>query len=130
MKRILLSLALSSLVLGPALAATLSMSGVIKSIDAAKNDVVLQGGQTFVLPAKFDAKTIKVGENSSLTMSKEGDVVITGKRIRHRAIIVHLDHPRGYVRQDIIAKNEAIRAQTRAQRLVRTPHGIQEHGSE
>ena len=32
-----------------------------------------------------DQLTIKVGENSSLTMSKEGDVVITGKRIRFKA---------------------------------------------
>lgn len=79
MKRILLSLALSSLVLGPALAATLSMSGVIKSIDAAKNDVVLQGGQTFVLPAKFDAKTIKVGEKVKITYEKQGGNMVASK---------------------------------------------------
>ena len=77
----------------------------------------------------FDERMGYGGEDRELGERLE-HAGITGKRIRHRAIIVHLDHPRGYVRQDIIAKNEAIRAQTRAQRLVRTPHGIQEHGSE
>lgn len=32
-----------------------------------------------------DQLTIKVGENSSLTMSKEGDIVLSGKRIRFKA---------------------------------------------
>ena len=85
--------------------------------------------QDLVAANGFDERMGYGGEDRELGERLE-HAGITGKRIRHRAIIVHLDHPRGYVRQDIIAKNEAIRAQTRAQRLVRTPHGIQEHGSE
>jgi glycosyltransferase involved in cell wall biosynthesis len=49
---------------------------------------------------------------------------IRGKRIRFRAACVHLDHPRGYARPESIAKNKAIRAETRAQKTRRTPFGI------
>ena len=42
----------------------------------------------------------------------------------NRAIVLHLDHPRGYVKEEIIAANNAIRAQTREQRLTRTNHGL------
>ena len=50
---------------------------------------------------------------------------ITGKRIRHRAICVHLDHGRGYRTRESIDFNLGIRAQTRAERTVRTDHGIE-----
>ena len=49
---------------------------------------------------------------------------IRGKRIRHRAVCVHLDHARGYRTEESIRANLAIRAETRGQRLVRTAHGI------
>ena len=49
---------------------------------------------------------------------------IRGKRIRYRAVVVHLDHSRGYARPESIAKNRAIRAQTRRERITWTPHGI------
>lgn len=49
---------------------------------------------------------------------------IRGKRIRYRAIVVHLDHSRGYARPESIAKNRAIRAETRRARATWTPHGI------
>ena len=61
---------------GSAFAAALSMSGVIKTIDKAKNDVVLQTGETFVLPAKFDLKTIKVGEKVKITYEKQGTTMV------------------------------------------------------
>lgn len=50
---------------------------------------------------------------------------IRGKRIRHRAICLHLDHARGYRTQESIDFNRAIRAETRSRRIVRTAHGIE-----
>lgn len=49
---------------------------------------------------------------------------IRGKRIRFRAACVHLDHPRGYAKPESIAKNKAIRAETRCKKVKRTPFGI------
>ena len=51
---------------------------------------------------------------------------IRGKRIRFRAACVHLDHPRGYDRPESIAKNKAIRAVTRSNKVTRTPYGIEQ----
>ncbi|MEN1941361.1 glycosyltransferase family 2 protein [Luteimonas sp. MJ246] len=50
---------------------------------------------------------------------------IRGKRIRHRAIVVHLDHPRGYVTPEGIAFNRALRAETRRHGRTWTESGIQ-----
>ena len=50
---------------------------------------------------------------------------IRGKQIRHRAICVHLDHARGYKTQESIQANLAIRAETRSNKIVWTPHGIE-----
>ena len=49
---------------------------------------------------------------------------IRGKRIRHRAIVVHLDHPRGYATEDSIAFNRALRAETHSSRRAWTEFGI------
>lgn len=49
---------------------------------------------------------------------------LQGKRIRHRAIVVHLDHPRGYVRDEVIEANRAIRAETKASGATWTRYGI------
>lgn len=46
------------------------------------------------------------------------------KQIRHRAICVHLDHPRGYRREESVRANLAIRRTTRRERHTWTPHGI------
>lgn len=52
---------------------------------------------------------------------------VRGKQIRFSAICVHLDHPRGYVRPEMRVANDAIRAQTRAQRATWTEYGLR-HG--
>jgi glycosyltransferase involved in cell wall biosynthesis len=49
---------------------------------------------------------------------------IRGKRIRYRAIVIHLDHPRGYDRPESIARNRAIRAETRRNRASWTEYGL------
>ncbi len=80
-----------------------------------KRDLVAANG--------FDERMGYGGEDRELGERLENNG-LRGKRIRHRAIVLHLDHPRGYVKEEIIAANNAIRANTRAQRLTRTEHGL------
>jgi glycosyltransferase involved in cell wall biosynthesis len=49
---------------------------------------------------------------------------IVGKQIRHRAIVLHLDHPRGYKTEESIEKNLKIRKKTKQLKVSWTPHGI------
>lgn len=49
---------------------------------------------------------------------------VRGKQIRHRAVVVHLDHARGYKTKEGLDKNLAIRAHSRKAKVVRTPYGI------
>ncbi|MFT4246746.1 MAG: glycosyltransferase family 2 protein [Pseudomonas sp.] len=50
---------------------------------------------------------------------------LRGKRIRHRTVALHLDHPRGYATAESIAFNRQLRAQTRRSRRTWTEHGIE-----
>ena len=49
---------------------------------------------------------------------------IRGKRIRYRAVCVHLDHARKYVRQEAIERNREIRRETRESHATWTNFGI------
>jgi glycosyltransferase involved in cell wall biosynthesis len=49
---------------------------------------------------------------------------LKSKQIRYSAICVHLDHKRGYVNKETWQKNYAIRSNTRKNKVVRTPIGI------
>ncbi len=49
---------------------------------------------------------------------------ICGKRIRYRAVCVHLDHSRGYVRKEALVRNRRIRAETARNHAVWTKYGI------
>lgn len=49
---------------------------------------------------------------------------IKSKQLRYSAIVVHLDHKRGYKNEASIAKNRAIRDAVKAQKLRVTPFGI------
>lgn len=49
---------------------------------------------------------------------------VRGKRIRHRTVALHLDHPRHYATAEGIAFNRRLRARTRRERLSWTEHGI------
>lgn len=51
---------------------------------------------------------------------------IKSKQLRYSAIVVHLDHKRGYKNQASIDKNRAIRNQVKAQKLKFTPFGIKQ----
>ncbi len=49
---------------------------------------------------------------------------IKSKQIRYNAIVLHLDHPRGYKNQASIDKNRGIRKMTRDEKIKFTPFGI------
>ena len=46
------------------------------------------------------------------------------RQVRHRAICLHLEHPRPYVNAQSWARNRAFREHTRRERLAWTPCGI------
>ncbi|HBU78298.1 MAG TPA: glycosyl transferase family 2 [Muricauda sp.] len=49
---------------------------------------------------------------------------IKSKQLRYSAVCVHLDHKRGYKTPESIAKNQAIRKETRLKKVVWTHYGI------
>nr|WP_294937033.1 glycosyltransferase family 2 protein [uncultured Flavobacterium sp.] len=49
---------------------------------------------------------------------------IKGKQIRHKAIVLHLDHARGYKTPESLAANLAIRKEVRDKKIKWTPFGI------
>ncbi|RRJ92194.1 glycosyltransferase family 2 protein [Flavobacterium macacae] len=49
---------------------------------------------------------------------------LKSKQIRYSAIVVHLDHARGYVNEATWKKNFAVRENTRNNKVVKTPIGI------
>ena len=52
---------------------------------------------------------------------------IKPRRIRYSAVCVHLDHARGYVTEAMLQKNQLIRAQTRQEKRVRSPLGLDQY---
>lgn len=49
---------------------------------------------------------------------------VIGKQIRHKAIVLHLDHARGYKTPESLAANLAIRKEVRRNKIKWTPFGI------
>lgn len=49
---------------------------------------------------------------------------VKGKQIRHKAIVLHLDHARGYKTPESLAANLAIRKEVRDKKIKWTPFGI------
>jgi glycosyltransferase involved in cell wall biosynthesis len=52
---------------------------------------------------------------------------VRGRQFRHRALVVHLDHPRGYRNAEAMARNRAIRDEVAAKRLSWAPVGLDRH---
>ncbi|MEX2180821.1 MAG: glycosyltransferase family 2 protein [Gemmatimonadaceae bacterium] len=52
---------------------------------------------------------------------------VRGRQFRHRALVVHLDHPRGYRNAAGIAANRAIRDDVAAKKLTRAAVGLDRH---
>jgi hypothetical protein len=51
---------------------------------------------------------------------------LKSKQIRHRAILLHLDHARGYMTKESLERNQAIREHTRRAGSMWTPYGIKQ----
>ncbi len=49
---------------------------------------------------------------------------IKPKHVRYNAIVLHLDHPRGYKDPDLVQANKSFRLKTEKKRITRTTHGI------
>lgn len=49
---------------------------------------------------------------------------IKGKQIRYSAVVIHLDHKRGYATKESIEKNRRIRDEVAAKNITWTPNGI------
>ncbi len=49
---------------------------------------------------------------------------VKGKQVRHKAIVLHLDHARGYKTPESLAANLAIRKEVHDKKIVWTPFGI------
>ncbi len=52
---------------------------------------------------------------------------VRGAQFRHRALVVHLDHPRGYRNAEAMARNRAIRDEVAAKRITRAAVGLDRH---
>lgn len=71
----------------------------------------------------FDERMGYGGEDRELGERLE-NAGVRGKRIRHRAIVLHLDHPRGYRTPEALRINREIRDETQALKRTVTPCGI------
>jgi glycosyltransferase involved in cell wall biosynthesis len=49
---------------------------------------------------------------------------VKGKQIRHKAIVIHLDHPRGYKTPESLRRNLDIRKKVKQDNIKVTPYGI------
>ncbi|MEZ5513281.1 MAG: glycosyltransferase family 2 protein [Steroidobacteraceae bacterium] len=82
------------------------------------------GWKTDIVGANgFDERMAYGGEDRELG-ERMRNAGIRARQIRHRAIVVHLDHARGYVSEAAIARNRQIRAETAAQKRTWTPFGL------
>jgi glycosyltransferase involved in cell wall biosynthesis len=71
----------------------------------------------------FDERMVWGGEDRELGERLE-NAGVRGLQIRHRAVVVHLDHTRGYVNEEGLRRNAELRAETRMTRRTRTEYGL------
>lgn len=53
---------------------------------------------------------------------------IKPKHVRYNAIVIHLDHKRGYKDPELVAANKALRVNSKKRKVIRTDHGIEQLG--
>jgi Cu/Ag efflux protein CusF len=76
-KSLIIAASLSTLLVSTsAFAAGMTDTAVIKTIDAKANSITLADGKSFALPAKFDLKTIKVGEKVLVTYDMKDKLMV------------------------------------------------------
>ncbi len=71
----------------------------------------------------FDERMQYGGEDRELG-ERLFNLGIKAKQLRYSAICVHLDHPRGYVKPEMIEKNNTIRKETKEKKKIYTDFGI------
>lgn len=78
MKRILLSTIAAAALFTTTAAFAADVTGAIKTIDAKKHELVLDNGQSYMLPMKADLSKLKVGEKVKVTFTtKNGKNEVT-----------------------------------------------------
>lgn len=80
-----------------------------------KKDIIKANG--------FDERMQYGGEDRELG-ERLFNTGLKAKQIRYSAICLHLDHERGYVKPEMLIKNQEIRANTKKQNVKITPYGI------
>ncbi len=81
-----------------------------------KDDIVAING--------FDERMQYGGQDRELGERLQ-NLGLKSKQIRYKAVVIHLDHPRGYKNQESIDKNLKIRDTTRKEERTWTPFGIE-----
>ena len=74
----------------------------------------------------FDERMQYGGEDRELG-ERMLNLGIRSKQLRYSAVCVHLDHSRGYVKQEMIEKNNIIRKKVKQTKSVYTLHGIKKN---
>ena len=74
----------------------------------------------------FDERMQYGGEDRELG-ERMLNLGIRSKQLRYSAVCVHLDHARGYVKQEMIEKNNIIRKKVKQTKSVYTLHGIKKN---
>jgi glycosyltransferase involved in cell wall biosynthesis len=104
--------------------ATARLLNVLTPARASWNGHNASGWKADIVAANgFDERMQYGGEDRELGERLE-NAGIYGLRVRYSAIVVHLDHDRGYVKPEMIEHNRRIRAATRATRATRTAFGL------
>jgi len=82
------------------------------------------GWRSDIFAAKgFDERMQYGGEDRELG-ERLFNAGIKSKQLRYSAVVVHLDHARGYVNQTMKDKNKQIRQYTKAHNITKTEHGL------
>ena len=74
----------------------------------------------------FDERMQYGGEDRELG-ERMLNLGIRSKQLRYSAVCVHLDHARGYVKQEMIEKNNIIRKKVKQTKSAYTLHGIKKN---
>jgi len=83
-----------------------------------KNDVLAVNG--------FDESMAYGGEDREFGV-RLVNLGIKPKHVRYNAIVIHLDHARGYVEPHIVEANRRRRIKVDKEGIIRTEHGIEQH---
>lgn len=75
----------------------------------------------------FDERLVYGGEDREFgfRLDRAG---LSGIKVRYRAALAHLDHPRGYENEAGWQHNRKLISQGFAEKLLRTPFGLEQHG--